>query len=411
MDIAVLGFGARGAHYSGIADYAKVGKVVAVCDIRQERLDLAKEKYGVPNENLFTDVDEFFKAGKFADLCIVATQDAQHREHAIKAMEVGYNLLLEKPIATNLEDVMAIYDASVRLNKKVSVCHVLRYAPFYSVIKEELESGKYGKIVTMDLKENVGYWHQAHSFVRGHWRNKEQSSPMIIAKCCHDLDLICWFMDQKCKKVSSFGSLAYFNKENAPKGHTSHCIGCPEQGKCAYDAEKIYITDRFDKGQTYWPVDTVMMNPTREGLIEKLKNGQYGRCVFECDNNVVDNQTVNMQFENGATAHLTMTAFSSKVYRTIHIHCEKGEIYGTMEDKILHANVYGYESKEININEYFQSSYGHGGGDYYIVKNIIDECEGLTAKSTTDISKSIESHKVGFAAEKSRLENGKVIEL
>ncbi len=411
MDIAVVGFGARGAHYSNIVDYAKVGKIVAVCDVRQERLDMAKEKYNVPEDRLFTNTEDFFNAGKFADLCIVATQDAQHREHAIKAMEVGYNLLLEKPIATNLEDVMAIYEASIKLNKKVSVCHVLRYAPFYSVIKEELDSGKYGKIVTMDLAENVGYWHQAHSFVRGHWRNKEQSSPMIIAKCCHDLDLICWFMDQKCKKVSSFGSLAYFNKEHAPKGHTKQCIGCPEQGKCAYDAEKIYLTDRFDKGHKSWPVDTVMMNPTREELVEALKTGPYGRCVFECDNTVVDNQTVNMQFEDGATAHLTMTGFSNKVFRTIHIHCEKGELYGSMEDQVLHSNIYGYESKTINISEQFKSSYGHGGGDFFIIKNLVDECSGVLTKITTNIEKSIESHKVGFAAEQSRLEGGKVIEL
>ncbi len=411
MDIAVVGFGSRGAHYIDIADCAKIGKVVAVCDINENCLKLAKEKYNLPDDRLFTDVNEFFNAGKFAELCIVATQDAQHREHAIRAMEVGYNLLLEKPIATNLEDVMAIYEASVRLNKKISVCHVLRYAPFYTVIKDELSSGKYGKIVTMDLVENVGYWHQAHSFVRGHWRNKAQSSPMIIAKCCHDLDLICWFMNQKCKKVSSFGSLAYFKKENAPEGHTKRCLGCPEQGKCAYDAEKFYITDHFDKGYAAWPIDTVMVNPTREGLMDALKNGPYGRCVFECDNDVVDNQVVNMQFEDGATAHLTMTAFSKSMSRTIHIHCEKGDLYGSMEEQILHTNVFGYEKKDINIDEYYKSSYGHGGGDFYLMKNIIGEFNGMPSKVTTDIAKSIESHKVGFAAEQSRLNGGMVIDL
>jgi predicted dehydrogenase len=326
-------------------------------------------------------------------------------------MKAGYHLLLEKPIATCLEDVMEIYNVSVQEQKKVFVCHVLRYAPFYSIIKDEIASGKYGKIATMNLTENVGFWHQAHSFVRGNWAVKEKSSPMIIAKCCHDLDLICWFMDQKCKKVSSFGSLSYFTKDRAPKGHTKRCFGCPEQGKCAYDAEKIYITDRFKKGETYWPVDVVKANATEESLRKALKDGPYGRCVFECDNTVVDHQVVNMQFEDGATAHLTMTAFSTDPYRNIHVHCEKGDIYGSMEEDILHCNVFGFESKDIKISEYFKSNYGHGGGDYYLIKDIADECHGLPSKGTTSIEKSIQSHLVGFAAEESRLQGGKVIEL
>ena len=200
-------------------------------------------------------------------------------------------------------------------------------------------------------------------------------------------------------------------KKNAPKEHTKRCLGCPEQGKCAYDAEKIYITDRFKKGSIGWPVDIVKLNATEETLRQALETGPYGRCVFECDNNVVDHQIVNMEFENGATAHLTMTAFSENPYRNIHVHCEKGDIYGQMEEDIVHCNVFGFDKKEIRISEYFKSNYGHGGGDYYLIKDIIDECNGLLAKGTTSIEKSIQSHIIGFAAEQSRVGVGKVIEL
>ncbi|MBQ7879184.1 MAG: Gfo/Idh/MocA family oxidoreductase, partial [Clostridia bacterium] len=335
----------------------------------------------------------------------------QHLEHATRAMKLGYHLLLEKPIAANMQDVTEIYETSLREKRKVYVCHVLRYAPFYSVIKDELNSGKYGKIVTLNATENVGFWHQAHSFVRGNWAVTENSTPMIIAKCCHDLDLICWFMDEKCKSVSSFGSLSYFRKSNAPKGHTARCLGCPEQGKCAYDAEKIYITDRFLKGQTDWPVDVVANEPTEAKLRAALETGPYGRCVFECDNTAVDHQVVNMQFESGATAHLTMTAFSTDPYRNIHIHCEKGDIYGSMEEDVLHCNAFGYDSKDIRISEYCKSTYGHGGGDFYIVKDLVDELTGGAAKASTSIEKSVQSHAIGFAAEESRLQGGKVIEV
>ena len=409
LDIAIIGCGARGYHYGQIAHNARIGKIVAVCDPNTERLEMAKKAFGVSDEGLYTDTEAFFKAGRLAKLCIVATQDSQHLEHATRAMKLGYHLLLEKPIAANMQDVTEIYETSLREKRKVYVCHVLRYAPFYSVIKDELTSGKYGKIVTLNATENVGFWHQAHSFVRGNWAVTENSTPMIIAKCCHDLDLICWFMDKKCESVSSFGSLSYFRKENAPKGHTKRCFGCPEQGKCAYDAEKIYITDRFLKGQTDWPVDVVANAPTEEKLRAALKEGPYGRCVFECDNTAVDHQVVNMVFEGGATAHLTMTAFSTEPYRNIHIHCEKGDIFGSMEDDVLHCNVFGFESKDIRISEYFKSSYGHGGGDYYIVKDLVDELTGGASKASTSIEKSVQSHAIGFAAEKSRLQGGKVI--
>jgi predicted dehydrogenase len=412
MDIAVVGFGARGAHYSNIVDYAKVGKIVAVCDVRKERLEMAKEKYNVPDENLFTNTDEFFKAGKFADLCIVATQDAQHREHAIKAMEIGYNLLLEKPIATNLEDVMAIYEASIKYNKKVSVCHVLRYAPFYSVIKDELNSGKYGKIVTMDLAENVGYWHQAHSFVRGHWRNKEQSSPMIIAKCCHDLDIIKWLMDKKCTAISSFGSLFHYKPENAPKGSAEWCVDCDEQTKanCLYNAYRIY-PERMK--QSVVGGTARLVGSDIYEVLDKKKD-IIAKCVYHAGNDAIDNQVVNMLFEDGSTAHLTMSAFSQNCYRYIKVHGTKGEIYGDAESGVLYLHIFGEEQQKINIADLVNDNNanladGHGGGDYFLYKDFVDYITDNNESFTrTTIDESIESHLMGFKAEESRLVGGEL---
>lgn len=406
MKVCVIGFGSRGKLYCDL--FRETGaEVVAVCDSRKERLDLAKESFNLPSDKLFGDSKDFFRQ-KPADLCIVATQDSQHKEHAIAAMECGYDLLLEKPIATTKEDCLKIQDTAQKLNRKVFVCHVLRYAPFFAAIKNELDSGKYGRVSTINLTENVAYWHYAHSYVRGNWRNKSLSSPMIIAKCCHDLDLISWFIDKKCLAVSSFGDLGFFKPENAPQNSAARCLDCKVKDQCAYDAERFYVFDGIDKGLTSWPVDILATNPTREKIYDALRNTNYGKCVFKSDNDVVDHQVVNMEFGGGITAHLTMTAFSRDCYREIHVHCEKGEIYGSMYDNMLYCNVFGNESKTININDIEENQYAHGGGDINLIRDIVNYGK-KSAKALTDITLSMQSHIIGFAAEESRLEKGRVI--
>ncbi|MDR1093125.1 MAG: Gfo/Idh/MocA family oxidoreductase, partial [Clostridiales bacterium] len=348
---------------------------------------------------------EFFARGKRADLCIIATQDAQHKGHALAALEAGYDLLLEKPLAVRWEDCRAVYDAARALKRRVFICHVLRYAPFFRLIKNELDTGAYGRVAAVNLTENVCYWHQAHAYVRGNWRDGETASPMIIAKCCHDLDILSHLIGAPCKAVSSMGSLGFFTAANAPAKSSDKCLTCGARAECPYDAERIYLTDRFEKGLTGWPVDVLGENLTREALLDALKTGPYGRCVFRCDNNVVDRQIVNMDFEDGAAAHLTMTAFSEDCYREIHVHGEKGEIFGNMRDNALTCNIFGKGSKTLNVKDFEEGVYGHGGGDYFMIKDVAAAyCGG--GEGLTSIENSMQSHAIGFAAEESRKNGG-----
>ena len=287
--------------------------VAAVCDISPERLELAKKELNLDDSQLFSNEADFFAAGKFGELCVVSSPDNCHKRHAQAAMSLGYDLHLEKPIACTKEDCIEIYDKAKELDRNVFVCHVLRYAPFFSDIKTELMTGKYGKISTINLTENVAYWHQAHSYVRGNWRNTKTSSPMIIAKCCHDIDILCWLVDASCTGVSSMGALNYFTKANAPQNSGERCVDCPAAGDCIYNAEKFYL-ELLRNGEKGWPINVLATQPTEESIFEAVKNGPYGRCVYNCDNDAVDHQVVNLEFEGGITAHLTMTAFSQSGY-------------------------------------------------------------------------------------------------
>lgn len=412
LTFAVLGFGARGKNYTGLIKEMQENSVLAVCDTNTDRLAMAKALHSIPDEMLFTDEDVFFGKGRLADICIVSTQDKQHHAHALKALNAGYDLLLEKPIATSAEEVLDIYYTAKRLGRKVFVCHVLRYAPFFTFIKKEIDSGKYGRVSTINLTEHVNYWHQAHSYVRGHWRNTDESSPMIVAKCCHDIDILIWLMGDQVKTVSSQGSLRLFKRENQPEGAADRCMDCKLVESCPYSAYKIYIQKRLEKEKKLrWPLDVLANDITRENIIEALKTGPYGRCVFACDNTAVDHQVTNMLFENGSTAHLTMTAFSDMGRRDIYVHCEYGEISGNMLENKLHCRLFGEDEETvIDVGELAKetSGYGHGGGDYFLIRDIIAESNGEQTQGLTSIENSVESHIVGFAAETSRLAEGEL---
>ncbi len=322
--------------------------------------------------------------------------DKDHYKQAVKALELGYDILLEKPMSPNEQECREIIEAAEKYGRKIAVCHVLRYAPFYSVLKEIIDSGEIGEVVTVSQTESVGYWHQAHSFVRGNWRNSDETSPMILQKCCHDFDILRWLVNSPCKTVSSFGSLTHYKKENMPQEAASRCIDCTIKD-CIYNAVDFYKTHPewfefisngetdVEKGMTYLPA---------------------GRCVYQCDNNVVDHQVVNMQFENGATAQLTMTAFSEYMKREIHVHGTKGEIIGDMGREILDIYVFKNGYRRVDIKEMGVELTGHGGGDILLVKEFVDYIKGGN-KIRTSAKVSLESHLMAFAAEKSRLSNGK----
>lgn len=411
MKVAIIGYGNRGSVYA--KNFTNNGvEVVAVCDKLSFRLEEAKKFLSLSDKQLYLSDEEFFARGKMADLLVVSTQDRDHYGHAMRALDIGYDLLLEKPIAESYEKCVDIYNKANANGRKVFVCHVLRYAPFFEEIKRRLDSGRYGKVSTINLTENVAYWHQAHSFVRGNWSVVEKATPMIIAKCCHDLDMLAWLIGKDCKAVSSFGGLDFYTAKNAPSGAATHCYKCKYRGVCPYDAINFYVCDRHGRG---WLPNTNQyfgsMDDT-EAMIDCLsdENNPYARCVFACDNTAVDHQIVNMQFADGITASLTMTAFCGPSYREIHVHGDRGDIRGDMKENKLYCTVFGEKEEVVDIAFLSDGTYGHGGGDARLVSGVIDSYENGSAPKTP-IAASLISHKIGYAAEESRINGGKLVEL
>ena len=398
--LVVLGLGQRGNIYATYAKtYPEKFDLVAIVENNPERYEYAKREY--PNAKLFWDYKDFLKENIKADLVAVATQDNDHKEHSIALMKAGYDLLLEKPIANNKEDCLAIYNASKTYGRKVIVCHVLRYTPFYSTVKKYIDSGKLGEVITIHASENVGYYHQAHSFIRGPWKNKAESSPMILAKCCHDMDIIRYLMGEDCKSVNSYGNLFYFNKEHAPEGATKYCSDCKVEG-CVYRAQKIY-TEQGRMFASYFTTKEL----TDENVLSELKGTDYDKCVFHSNNDVVDHQVTIMQFDKGKTACHTMTAFSKEIYRDLKIHGTKAELVGVIENNYIEIRYFGGEVEKITVDVSKANVGGHMGGDYYMMGSLYKDLNGEKADGITYLDVSIESHLMSFAAEESRLDGGK----
>lgn len=418
ISLAIIGCGARGAGvYAKLAKevYADRVKVVAIADIDSERLELTRRLCGVDPTLCFPSGEALLEKGKLADAVVIATMDRDHVDFAIKALDLGYDILLEKPISPLLEECLALKEKYEADPHHVVVCHVLRYNSFYGTLKRIIDSGKLGEVVNVEASENVGYWHMAHSFVRGNWANSQTSSPMILQKSCHDMDLFVWLLGSKCKQVSSLGSLKVFRQENAPKGATLRCLDCPLKD-CIFDARKIYLTNKrtgFDQGNRDWPI-VPYLTPvcTRERILTALKEGPYGRCVYHCDNDVVDHETTLLEMENGALVSFTMSAFSAYPHRMIKVMGTKGEIQGDDED-----NAFLYRDFETDQEEKISCVteahlQGHGGGDNGLFGDFLSLEEGKPApQNLTSLPVSLESHFMCFAAEKSRCQKGQQVEM
>jgi predicted dehydrogenase len=413
VSLAILGCGARGAGvYAKLVKevFSSEAEVVALADPDPERLSLTERLCGVDPSLCFSSGDELLKKGKIADALIIATMDRDHVGYAIKALELGYDILLEKPISPLLEDCLALKKAYLLRPHNVVVCHVLRYNSFYGTLKEVIDSGSLGTVINAEASENVGYWHMAHSFVRGNWRNAETSSPMILQKSCHDMDLFVWLFGSRCESLSSLGSLREFKKENAPKGSTDRCLTCPLKD-CIFDARKIYLTNKktgFCQGNRSWPI-VPYLTPvcTKERILEALEKGPYGRCVYHCDNDVVDHETTLLAMENGVVVSFTMSAFSAHPHRMIKVMGTLGEIQGDDEENyFVYRNFKSGEEKRIDCAPEAHLQ-GHGGGDNGLLADFLALEEGKpTPKKLTSLPVSLESHFMCFAAEKSRLQNG-----
>lgn len=413
--VAIAGLGGRGLHtYAKFQDkHPERMKIVAVADIDAEKVRYAAQKYAVPNSGRYISAEEMLAEDKLADVMIIATQDAQHRTHALAALGKGYDLLLEKPVAITADACLEIRDAAIKANKLVTVGHVLRYTAFYRKIKEIIDSGVIGRPVTLAALENVSFWHQAHSFVRGNWRNAGSSSPMILQKCCHDFDILAWLTGKKILSVSSFGSLTYFVESNAPEGSSARCCDCKYKDTCPYSAYRIYFDEAgvgYNSGNREWPLDVLAEEPTKEKLMAAIETGPYGRCVFRCDNDVVDHQIVNMQMEDDVTVSLTMTAFTAVNTRNLKVMGTLGEIVADQNANTVTVTPFGGESKVYDITTLTDDLSGHGGGDMRLMAEMFDALD-RRGKVSSSIEDSIASHIAALAAEESRLNGGAVIAL
>lgn len=409
IKLLLIGAGSRGYEaYGRLIKMRNDAKIIAVAEPDEDKRKRLAREHNIPDTMQFSSWEKLLEKEKFADGIIIATPDRLHVEPAISAMKKGYHVLLEKPIAPTKEGVQKVVSVAKQTNRIVVVGHVLRYTKFFKKLKELLDSKVIGDIVGIEHKENVGFFHFAHSFVRGNWRNSRESSPSILAKSCHDLDILYWLTGARCKTLTSFGELMYFRPENKPDKAALRCLDCPDEIErlCPYSAKKIYLTDYIG-----WPVSVISLDLSYEGRMKALREGPYGRCVFACDNDVVDHQIVNMVFENGVKATFTMTAFSDTITRRIRIFGTQGEIRGEFEKGEIEVIKFGWTERKFYNFGVYDMGMGHGGGDKGIVRHFISLLKGDEPRSFTNIEESAHSHFMAFAAEESRLEGGIPINL
>lgn len=407
VSLALIGAGDRGMNSYAPYVYNKPHEAgfTAVAEPNEQRRESFRQQYAINEANCFTDYKDLFDRPKLADAVLICTQDRMHMEPTMMALEKGYHVMLEKPMSVDPVECIQMGEAAEKHGKVLLICHVLRYTPFFATIKELLDKGAIGRLISIQHNENVGYWHQAHSYVRGNWRKSGEASPMILAKSCHDLDILLWLAGSDCKKLSSFGDLTHFKSENAPEGAPERCLqGCPSENECPYYAPKIYLTEH-----TGWPVSVISSDLSIEGRLKALRDGPYGRCVYRCDNDVVDHQVVNMEFENEVTAVFTMCAFSNEIGRTLKLMGTKGEIRGHMEKNQIEVVEFGAAKKHTISLNIGIDIHGHGGGDHRLMRDFIRLVREEKTDSLTSAKNSIQSHLLAFAAEKSRVE-GTVID-
>ncbi len=417
ITFAIAGFGDRGSTYASMQKlFPEKMKVVAVADLNPDKVEKAKKLYGIPAENCFASAEEMLEKGRLADVLVVSTMDRQHVGHAIPGLRKGYHILMEKPISPEIEKCREILEAAGECPGKILVCHVLRYTVFYNTLKDLLDKGEIGQVVSICANENVAYWHQAHSFVRGNWRNSQETSPMILQKSCHDMDILTWLTGKKCRAVSSVGGIQLFKKERAPKGAAPRCLGgCQAKDGCIFDAEKIYVTNPktgIQHGQG-WITSILSVENTVESTYEALKNGPYGRCVYMCDNDVVDHQQTLLLMEDGSTISFTMCAFTQDCYRYFKAMGTKGEIEADMKSNIIRVRRFGQGEEVIDVGALADDLKGHGGGDSGIIGDFLDMLlNDLEAtERTTTLESSMESHFMALAAEESRKQGGALVEM
>ncbi|MBC7261325.1 MAG: Gfo/Idh/MocA family oxidoreductase [Chloroflexi bacterium] len=453
LTAVLIGAGQRG--YEAYGPYALAHpdeiRFVAVAEPHDVRRARFAKAHGIPPEQQFRSWEELFALGKIADAALICTLDRQHVEPTIAALENGYDVLLEKPMATTLADCVRLVQTAERTGRLLQICHELRYTPFFSILHDLVTSGRLGRIITVEHRENVSYWHMAHSYVRGNWRNSHIESPMILAKCCHDLDILFWNLGP-CRRLGSFGSLIHYRPENAPPGAPERCTdGCPAADECPWYAPRLYLElvpllhvarrspvlwERL--GATFvlryprlaelakrripglatvldyrgWPLSVISEDTSPEARLRALETGPYGRCVYYCDNDVVDHQIVNMEMENGTSVALVMHGHSHQEGRTMRYDGTRATLFG----------YYYLTEHEIQIHDHMTGKVeiirppvgplggtGHAGADAKLMAAFVRAVRDPSYALTT-ARESLESHLMAFAAEEARV-NGTVVSM
>jgi predicted dehydrogenase len=399
VTVITCGAGARGNVYGNYAvQYPDQLDIIGVAEpipIRRERYS---RKHNIAPENQFTTWEDVFKRPKFADAVIISTPDDLHYGPCMEALKLGYDVLLEKPISPSEKECRNILKLAKEKGRIVAVCHVLRYAPYFIKLRELMQSGAIGEVMSVQHLEPIGHQHMSHSYVRGNWHNSKKTTPIILAKSCHDLDILKWMINKPSRRIQAFGDVKWFRSENAPAGSTARCTdGCTAEAACPYSALKIYYRQR-----TWLHVFDMPDDKEKHGdyILEKLKTTNYGRCVYRMENDQPDHYVCNIQFEDNVTVAFSMEACTSYEGRRTRVMGSMGDITGDMSSFVLTDFRTGQKT------EWKQSTDGHGGGDWRLVADwiqAIDQQNPALLSSTIDAS--IESHLMGFAAEKSRKEN------
>ena len=400
VTFSVVGLGGRASAYlSALQElYPNEHQVVAVADPDPVKQARARNDYGLQDNQIFdTDLD-LMEQPRLSDVAIVATQDKLHLRDIRGLLAKGYDLILEKPVATTLEELQEIAAVSKSFpDQMVAVCHVLRHTVFFGEIRRILESGRFGPVVSIQHNENIGYYHFAHSYVRGPWNNSETSGPLTLTKSCHDMDILLYLLgNTHCQQISSYGALSIFNRDHYdPATMAPMCVDCPQNESCAFSAPKLYSSGKIKS--------VVFDLSSVDKVRENLGTSPYGRCVYHCDNNVVDHQSTAIKFDNGVTATFNLSAFSAKVNRSLKIMCQFGEIRAIEKPYLIETT--DFRTDETTVTELDIRDRGHGGGDKAFVKDFMESyLHGVPFNST--LEHAIESHAMALLAEESRKDNG-----
>ncbi len=433
--LLILGAGDRGSHVYGrwCLEHPDQARVVAVADPDEARREALGRQHHVPRSAHFPTWQEALSGQGDWDAVVVATPDRLHVDPALRALELGVDVLLEKPIAPTVRDLWRIIEAARQYPGAVTVAHVLRYTPFFTAVKRALDEGRLGTLQGVQHTEQIGYWHFAHSYVRGNWHRSENSSPMLLAKACHDLDIVGWLVGSACESVASFGSLRHFRAEHAPEGSTERCIdGCAVADSCPYNAERFYVTEL---AAVHGPPVTALTSDTSSASrCRALRETDYGRCVYRMDNDVVDHQTTSLRYVDGVTASLVVSAFTFENTRTLTLMGSHGQLTGSAQDgrivitEFRHAppQPHGQEtdasaSEVVDVglggdaDDANGALAGHWGGDAGLMADFTHRVRARrsgspTAAALTSLEESLASHLVAFAAEEARLA-GRVVDL